>query len=346
MNLNRYKALTNVGEVEYVELINKNKTRVLLQTYGASIVKINVTNKDGRDILVSMQSSDLNDFNVSKQNYGKTIGRYSGRILTKPFHLNNETYKATPHGSETSQLHGGKEGFGQRHFEIVETQYFDYLKSVTFKLVSKHLEEGFPGDLTVLVTYTLDDSNRLTVDFNAKSNLDTICNLTNHVYFNLSGEVENIDNHYLKINSSKLVEIDENYVPQKLVSTLNTEYDFTQDTQIKENFEKLKLNVFNGLDHTFILDDRTLEKPSVTLKHLGSKLGLNIYTTYPAVVIYSHNHLCSDVMDKTINNGQHSSLAMECQYEPGGIHFPFLNDAILRKEETYQEKIIYEFFDL
>jgi aldose 1-epimerase len=346
MGINRYKMLKNVGEVEYVELKNKNDMRVTLSSYGAAITKIYVANKDQREILVTMQSTDLNDFNVSKQNYGKTIGRYSGRILTKPFHLNNETYQATPHGALDSQLHGGKSGFGQRHFELVELKSFDYMKSVTFKLISKHLEEGFPGDLNVFITYTLDDLNKLTVDFNAKSSLDTICNLTNHVYFNLSGNVENIDNHMLTVNAKERVEIDANYVPKRLVSTMHTDYDFTKERLLKDAFVGLDKNDFNGLDHTFILDNPNLEQSSVSLKHMGSKLGLNIYTTYPAVVLYTHNHLCDDVKDITLNHGFHSSIAIECQFEPGGIHFPFLNDAILRKDDTYQHKIVYEFIDL
>jgi aldose 1-epimerase len=346
MGVNRYKMLTNVGEIEYVELKNKNDMRVTLSTYGAAIINIHLKNKDGREILVTMQSSDLNDFNISKQNYGKTIGRYSGRILTKPFKLNNETYQATPYGSDDSQLHGGKLGFGQRHFELVELRDFDYMKSVTFKLISKHLEEGFPGDLTVFITYTLDDLNKLTVDFNAKSNLDTICNLTNHVYFNLSGNVENIDHHLLMVNSKNRVDIDSNYVPQGIVSTIGTEYDFTKERLLSDAFTYLNQNEFTGLDHTFILDNQNLDKKAVSLKHIGSKIGLNIYTDYPAVVLYTHNHLCDDVKDITINKGYHSSIAMECQYEPGGIHFPFLSDAILKKEDTYQHKIIYEFIDL
>ncbi|MFU8792961.1 MAG: aldose epimerase family protein [Acholeplasmataceae bacterium] len=334
---------SNVGDVCLITLENTDGMKVILSSYGAAIYQIYVKN-DHESTLVTMGPSDLDLFNTSVQYYGKTIGRTSGRVLTKPFLLNNKEVTVTPFGDTRSQLHGGESGFGLRHFDVIETKALDDLAYVKFKLISKDGEAGYPGNLETVITYTLNMTNQLTVTFDATSDQDTLCNLTNHTYFNLSGQKENIDQHIISIDADAFVEVDDTYHALRLKSVEKTPYDLRNPQSFSTILHDLKETPFGGIDHTFKLNHPEMNHPSLVVYHPISNIGLRISTDYPALVLYTHNHYCKDVKDITLDDGHHSSIAIECQYEPGGIHYPFLHDAILKKDDTYHHVITYQFY--
>ena len=343
MNFSIEKKKTNVGEVSLVTIENNDGMKVILSSFGAAIYQIYF--KNGHEpVLVTMGPQDLDLFNTSVQYYGKTIGRTSGRVLTKPFMLDDKAIQVTPFGDEKSQLHGGEKGFGLRHFEIVDTKVLDDLAYVKFRLLSLDGEGGYPGDLETEITYSLNQTNQLKVVFDAKSNKDTLCNLTNHTYFNLSNTIENIDQHIISIDADQMVEVDQNYNAVGLKKTNDTPYDLTNPRSFKDILAPLKDTAFQGVDHTFLLNHPRLNHPSVVCYHPKTNIGLRISTDYPAAVLYTHNHKCTDIADQSLDNGFHSSFALECQYEPGGIHYPFLSPAILKKDDLYHHVTTYQFY--
>jgi len=332
MNIKIENVETIVGIIQKVILNNDEGMSVELYSYGASIYQIYIDSKP-----VCVVPNQLDDFLLSSLYYGKTLGRMSGRISTKPFKISGKDCQVTPYGSKDFQLHGGKTGFSFQNFKIKSTQIKKDSAIVVMTYVSKDLEEGYPGELTLDVTYCLNQHQTLTITYDAHSTQDTVANFTNHAYFNLLGSPHQILDHQFIIPSSRYMDRGENF-EYNGIKAVDEKFDFKRAKSIKPY-----LNLFEksnpGFDHVYLLDP----VGTIKIEHPDAPYRLEIYTDYQAVVFFTHNLENKVMSDQFPLNGRHSSFALECQHEPGGTHEKGLFDLILKKGEQYHKYIQYSF---
>lgn len=325
----------------FIELENKYNTKVILSTFGASIYDILTVDKDNKLESIVYTTKERKDFLKERSNLGKTIGRTGGRISGSKFVLNGKEYQIP--SNDPNGLHGGKDGLSYKEFMPIRAENNDYYE-VDFYYYSYHLESGFPGDADIHVIYRLyKRKNQLSINYVVKSNEDTLMNLSNHAYFNLSGNAKSdIKNHELCIHASKMERI-EKLLPREIIpceGKYSFEYshpigDYLMDKEIIENT--------NGYDFPYILDK--IDEYDIILKEKESKRVLKIKTTYPTVVVYT----CNFVEDLLMNNNKkmtpYYAVCLECMYHPNTINSDFLRHKldILKKDEKYFEQIDYYF---
>lgn len=335
MKIVRKTINTEVGEIELITL-KSEKMCVELTSYGAAIYQIFF---EQHEMLLSPK--DLNQFLISTAYYGKTVGRVSGRLVVPSYRIDDVDYIVEPVGSKKTNLHGGKIGFSFKNFDIVNEEITPSSVSVTMEYFSRDGEENFPGNLTLLVTYTLNSYNELKIDYDALSESDTLCNITCHPYFNFQKNKTKISNHLLRVKADQYLNIDSDYLLISVDDVTDTPYDFRKQASLGTRINQVMDTPFKGFDHCWIFSQ---QENQVDLYDSESKLGMSIDTSYPSIVMYTHNIPELIQLEQVSDDAIHSSIALECQFEPGGIHHPALNSAILRKNEPYKHYISYQFY--
>ena len=330
--------------LKLIKLENNLKTRVTLCSYGASIYDIETLDKNGNLESIVVVPNDEEIFKFNDGYYGKTIGRTSGRIKDSKYTLNGIEY--TIPTKDPNGLHGGDDSIAFKDFDykIIESEAST---TVEFIYHSKDMESGFPGNAEIKIAYVLHkNENKLEAIYEAVSDKDTLMNITNHSYFNLSGNNKrDVLNHNLYINSSKMVKLD-NMIPC-CIAECGDKYSFKTPHKIKDFIFDSEIKVSaNGYDFPYIFDEENVNLDNVKLTDEESGRNLTIATTYPAVVVYT----CNYPGDTVVNSNQkplviHGAICLECQYLPNAINSDFIEDKkeILRKNEKYFNKIIYKF---
>jgi aldose 1-epimerase len=334
--IKKTKIKTNKSEQTLIEMIS-DLISVKILTYGASIFEFIV---DGKRVDVA--PSDVNDFMNDKIYYGKTLGRTSGRIFLPGYEINNKFYKISDNHQGTAKIHGGENGFSFKTFKIEEAFADENKVVVKLSYKSPANEEEYPGNLDVLITYTL-SSNNFKITYDALSDEDTLCNLTNHIYFNLSDSELTINDHSLKIAADKFIEVDQSVSFKSIKKVDETVYDLRAGRDFKDIFQKLDNHPLKGFDNPFLLSKKT---DCVELTSNSNEYKLVCSTTYPSVVVYTHNQPFRSPNARIKSDGFHSCIALEFQFEPGGIHIPTLNSAILHKNEKYHHEINFSFIKI
>lgn len=317
------------------QIVLSNKiSEVTLISYGAGIYKYLFL---GENIVITPKT--IKDYMDDFTYYGKTIGRTSGRLVVPSYEIGEKTYAVKPYRSDDTSLHGGSKGFSTQNFDVV----FKSDSKVIFRYISKDLEEGYPGQLTLDVTYELDQEGAIHIFFDAKTTQDTLCNITNHAYFNLNQKEALIDDHHIQINASKYLNIDERYLIKSVDDVSNTAFDFKDIKKLHKPLNDMKETAFKGFDHTWIFDDLKDTDVKASAYNEKSHIGLNVYTSYPALVFYTHNNPAGIHLEGPYDfDALYSSFTFECQFEPGGIHHKNLNSGILKKDEPYHQFIIFK----
>src|SRR5690625_2031384 len=222
--------------IEYT-LINKHGMKVSFLNYGGIITKIIVPDKDGKMENVVLAYRNYKDYEKNSAYFGAIIGRVAGRIENAVFEISGDKYKLKANDGK-HHLHGGDHGF---HHVVCKVDPFQTQESVGVKLfhTSADNEGGYPGCVDVVVTYTLTNNNQLIIDYDATSTKDTILTLTNHTYFNLTGDLKDtVENHLVTINSEKFIELNEELIPTgKLVHVTDTPFDFQNGRILKDGIE-------------------------------------------------------------------------------------------------------------
>jgi aldose 1-epimerase len=335
-----YGTFNNEAVTEYT-LTNVNGMQVSIINYGGTVTKIITKDRDGKDGDVILGYDSLAGY-LQKGNpyFGCLIGRYGNRIAKGKFTLDGKTYNlATNNNGQT--LHGGIKGYDKVMWKA-EKQAGDSSLKLTY--LSKDGEEGYPGNLSVEVIYTLTADNGLQIDYAATTDNATPINLTNHCYFNLSaGKDSTILEHELILKANKFTEVDDVLIPTgKLPDVKNTAMDFTVAKKIGKEIATVK----GGYDHNWVLNKtgKTLESIA-TLYHSGSGRLMEVFTTEPGIQFYSGNFL-----DGTLTNtkaGQkyvlHAGLCLETQHFPDGPNQPTFPNTILKPGEKYMHTSVYKF---
>lgn len=314
-------------------LTNTNGCSLEISNYGATIISLKVPNKHGKSINVVVSLSTPEAYTqvpYTKHGLylGCTVGRYAGRISnSKESNLLKETNLTFENGVH---LHGGKHGFDKKYWTFNPQEN---AQTITLSYISKHLEEGYSGNLNVSVTYTLTEENEVIIEYTATTDRATYVNLTNHSYFNLNG-TGSILGHHLQIASDSYLELDSNLVPTgKYISTLHSRYDRIQRSKIGDSN-------FKGYDDAFILKDQP-EKAS--LYSATSGILMNVMTNQPAMVVYTPKMFPElDFKDATMYTA-YPAICFENQHFPDAPNNDQFPSTVLHPNDTYRNRSSYLF---
>jgi aldose 1-epimerase len=330
--------------IELYTLTNANGLEAAIMTYGGTLAALRVPDRAGEfgDIVLGFET--LEPYLADHPFFGALVGRFCNRIAGAQFTLNGTTYPLARNDGP-NHLHGGPHGFHRAIWHASERPS-DEGPSLALHYLSRDGEEGYPGNLSVDVVYTLTDQNALRIDYSATTDRDTVINLTNHAYFNLTGD--DILSHELVLDGTRFLPIDETLIPiGELRSVQDTPMDFTTSTPIGDRIasDDEQLRCGQGYDHTWVLD-----KPTGALGHAarvyapGSGRVLDVFTTAPGIQFYSGNMLDGSLAGKggTIYT-RNSGLCLETQHFPDSPNQPQFPSTVLHPGETYRQSTIFQF---
>ena len=327
-------------------LTNNSGSEVTVTNFGAKIVSLMVPDKSGKLIDVVLGHCNIDDYIESPEPYfGAVCGRTANRIANGKFNLEGVDYELAVNNGPNS-LHGGIKGFNAVAWSVVE----ELQNSIRLNYLSKDGEEGFPGNLNVYVTYTLTDDNELDIVYEATTDKTTILNLTNHSYFNLSGEGDpHIGDHILTLNAYKYLPTDNTAIPYGDAEMVEgTPMDFIEPhaigERINDNFEQLIFG--KGYDHTYILDKSSEGEYSYVGLCESPKTGIKMemYSTEPGVQVYTGNWMNGEFVGKNGNRyPQRSAVCFETQHYPDSINKPNYPSIVLKPSETFNSRTTYKF---
>ena len=273
---------------------------------------------------------------------GASVGRNSNRIKNATFNLFGAEYKLNVNDKEVSNLHGGPTGFSYRVFDVLP--YNDTDNSVEFSYFSKNGEENFPGDLLVYIKYTL-ENDALKIDYTAKTDKTTICNLTNHSYFNLNGEGEDgAHDNFLQINSNYFTPGDEYLIPTgEILSVENTPFDFTSFKRINKdiNADDTQIKFQQGYDVNFCLPNDGELKTVATAYSEKTGICMNVITDRPGIQLYTGAFLTNRCGKNGHTYTPNTSFCLETQTYPASINHPHFPSAILKTNEKFKSTTVY-----
>ncbi len=330
---------TDGKQVYSYTLTNKNGTQAEILTYGGIIRKLIYK---GVDVVLGRDS--MKEYENNEGYFAALIGRNSNRIENSQFTLNGKTYKLYANDGRNN-LHGGKVGFDKKVWDA-ETVDGDEPKLV-LTTKSADMEEGFPGNVDIKVTYTLTEDNTLVIHYLGESDADTVLNMTNHAYFNLNGHNSGtVDGHKLWLNCDFYTPNSDECMPTgEILSVKGTPFDFSTDDTMGERFasdhEQIKL--FGGFDHNFVLNGKGYRKFG-EFKGDVTGIKMEMYTDLPGVQIYAGNvieqgRVCKDGALYPIHGG----VCFETQVFPNNLKFSHFPTSILKKGEKYETVTAYKF---
>ncbi|MDO5564296.1 MAG: aldose epimerase family protein [Eubacteriales bacterium] len=335
---------TNTKNVYEFILINSKLNFVKISNFGATIMQIVLEDINNKKTDITLGYDTIEEY-MRKDNiyyFGATCGRFANRIKNAKFKIGEKEYKLN-NNDGNNILHGGEEGFNKKIFNILKIEEENDKNILVLEYFSKDLEMGFPGNLNLSVTFSFDDNDVLSITYEAKSDKDTYVNFTNHTYFNLNGveESNNIENHYLQIDSKHILELDNEQVPNgKLFNIKNTPFDFTNTKQIGKEINDILLKKTKGYDHNYCLDDT---KKSIKVFSELTKIKLEIKTTLNGMQLYTANFLENVKGKKNIIYNKRSGVCFETQHYPNNPNINAFPKSLLKKDEKYISKTEYKF---
>lgn len=343
---NLFGKMPDGTEINLYMLRNKNNMSVGIINYGGIIVHINVPDRNGHMDDVNLGYDNLESYIEKGLYFGAIIGRHANRIENAEFDLNGKSYNLAKNDGN-NHLHGGNRGFDKVVWqaEIVDNEG---VQSLQLKYLSPDGEENYPGNLDVKVLYTLMDDNALRINYTAVPDKDTVVNLTNHAYFNLSGHASgDILNHQVMINADRFTVINDECIPTgEIRDVSNTPMDLrtlkTIRCGIDSNDEQIAFG--RGYDHNWVLSipGDKLEKVAEVYDPKTGRV-MEVFTTKPGLQFYSGNSI-----DRTTGKGgaaydRRSALCLETQYFPNGTKHKHFPSPFLKAGEEYRHTTIYKF---
>ena len=328
-------------------LRNKSNASVKISTYGAAVVSINVPDKNGKREDVVLGYDDVTGYVNDRSFIGFIVGRYGNRIAKGRFSLDGKEYQLTINDG-ANHLHGGKEGMFKKLWRIVEGEPISE-NSLTLEYNSPAGEEGYPGSVTVRITYTWSDRNELTLHYTGSTDAPTLLNPTSHCYFNLSGDPGNsIVDEEVMINAEYFTPTGPDSIPTGTLHHVDgTPFDFRTSRKIGERISsKDEQLVFGkGYDHNWVLNkyDKTVRLAATVFDSRSGRF-MEVLTDQPGVQFYSGNNLDGTAKGKNGLFYQYrSALCFETQHFPDSPNNPDFPSVVLRPNEQYTQTTIYRF---
>ncbi|MCM1040703.1 MAG: galactose mutarotase [Ruminococcus sp.] len=331
-------------EVYAFTLANANGMKARVINFGANLVNLYVPDADGKVEDIVLGYDKLEDYYRNDSFFGATIGPSANRIGNACFQINGKTYQLDVNDGPNN-LHSNKElGYHKRVWDIAG----ESSDSVTFSLEAPDGDMGFPGNKRITMTYSLSEDNRLQLAYHGTSDVDTLINMTNHTYFNLSGhQAGNIEDHILTIHAAHYTPVVPGAIPTGEIAPVEgTPMDFTKPKpigrEIGADFEQLKLTL--GYDHNFVIDgaDGTLrEIAQVEDPKSGRKM--KAFSTLPGVQFYAGNCIAEEVGKQGVTYLPRCGMCLETQYFPDTINKPDFPSAVFGPDRDYNAVTVYQF---
>lgn len=333
-------------EISLYTLTNALGTKMTVTNYGGIIVSLLAEDKDGNFEDVVLGFDSLSQYEKSNPFFGCIVGRYGNRIAKGKFQLDGQTYNLAIN-NDPNHLHGGLKGFDKVVWAADDSSGPD---GAVLKLsyTSKDMEEGYPGNLVTEVTYTLTNDNELKIDYQATTDKKTVVNLTNHSYFNLSGNTKtDILGHELMLAASKFLPVDKTLIPTgQLQDVKGTPFDFTKPVAVGARINDNHPQLQNGLgyDHCWVFDKTNIASTAATVYDSASGRFLEMFTTEPSVQFYSGNFLNGSLTGKygTVYK-KRMGLCLETQHYPDSPNRPSFPTTVLNPGDVYRSQTIYKF---
>ena len=334
-------------DVDLYTLTNRNGVEIGIMNRGGTVVSIRVPDRNGKVGDVALGFDSLDGYLQDNPFFGALVGRYGNRIAKGRFKLNGVAYKLAVNNGE-NHLHGGLQGFDKAVWNARDVSEGP-LPRLELTYLSKDGEEGYPGNLSVAVVYSLTDANELRIDYSATTDKDTVVNLTNHSYFNLAGAGEgDILGHELTLYADRFTPVDKGLIPTgELRSVGGTPFDFRKPTPIGARIDAKdeQIQFGGGYDHNFVLDSGG---GSLTLAARVNepKTGrvLEVLTTEPGIQFYTGNSLDGKVAGKGGKAYQKRyGFCLETQHFPDSPNHPKFPSTVLKPGGKYQTTTVYRF---
>ena len=344
MNEELFKSVHQGKQTGLYTLENKNGLKVQVTNYGAIIVSIIVPDRDGKLADIVQGYDTIGEYiNGNKPYMGAVCGRCANRIAKGNFCLEGKEYTLAINNGP-NHLHGGITGFSKVVWDIVRSSPL----SVEMEYLSQDMEEGYPGNMRVSVTYTLTDADELRLDYHASTDKTTVVNLASHSYFNLAGEGSgSMYDQELMINAGLFTPTDATSVPTgEILSVKGTPFDFTSPKKIGQDIEAAneQLKFGAGYDHNFVLNHRpgTLGLAAVAHDPSSGRI-MEIYTTQPGVQLYSANWIDNEPGKGGKKYQRRWAFCLETQHFADAINKPHFPNVILNPGEKYEHSTIHKF---
>jgi aldose 1-epimerase len=340
---------SNGVEIEHYTLSNKSGMRATIISYGAILVSLEVPDYRGKFADVVLGYDSLDGYLTDAAYLGPILGRYANRIAKGQFTLGEVSYTLARNNGQ-NHVHGGLKGFDKLVWAARDIST-DMADALELTYLSKDMEEGYPGNMTVRVVYTIAPENELKIEYFATSDKDTIINLTNHSYFNLAGhESGDILQHQLMINADRFTPTDSTSIPTgELRSVKGTPFDFTRPTAIglraKQSNEQLTYGY--GYDHNFSLNESEGVSPSLGARVCEPKSGriLEVWTSEPGMQLYCGNFLDGSIRGKSgVAYQKHQGFCLETQHFPDSPNQPNFPSTALKAGAQFRSATIFKFF--
>lgn len=345
LNPKAFLSVTQQGDSTALFVLNNNNgMEVCVTNFGARIVSVLVPDRDGimRDVVLGFDN--IKDYQNVKSDFGASIGRYANRINQGNITIDGEIIQL-PQNNYGHCLHGGPNGWQYKVYKPVEVTR----NSISFSLFSRDGDENFPGNVNAKVSYTLTDDNAIRIEYCATTDAKTVINMTNHSYFNLSGNPSNpaID-HILYINASNFTPVDSTFMTTgEIASVEGTPMDFTTPKAIGRDIENHYQQLRNGkgYDHNWVLDTKgNVNELAAKLSCPSTGIAVEVYTNEPGIQIYTGNFLKGNVVGKNgVAYPRRASVCLETQHFPDSPNKPQWPSVLLEPGQKYYSECIYKF---
>ncbi len=339
----------NNGEEVYKFLLKNKDCEIEIISLGAIITSIKVPDKNGKLLDVALGFNSLEPYLNEHPYFGAIIGRYANRINNGKFTVDDVEYNLALNNNGTS-LHGGIKGFDKVNWKVVSYDDKTYT-SIKLNYLSKDMEEGYPGNLNVYVTYKLTNENELVIQYNAETDKKTILNLTQHSYFNLSGESSgDVSDHNLEIYADSYLPVNEKIIPTGDIEKVQgTPFDFVKSKKIGRdiNLDHYQLSLGNGYDHCWVLNDFDGSVRKIASAYSDqSGIKMDVYTDQPGVQLYTGNFLNGSISSKKgLKYEKRSGFCLETQHFPDSPNKAFFPNVYLNPGEKFQSRTVYKFIN-
>lgn len=327
-------------EVTRFTLINSAGNHVSVMNFGATLLEVNVPDRNGNKANVNYCFDKLDRYVSGHPYFGSTVGRFCNRIGNASFTIDDKKFDLTVnHGKH--QLHGGKKNFTYQYWEG-DSYQAEGVIGVRFRLRSPDGQEGFPGTVDAMVDYAWNEKNELSITFSASTDAPTHVNLTNHSYWNLAGVGSGTAmKHVATFNANQILDVDNDLIPTgKLNPVEGTVFDFRKPRAFGERVDQLAAT--KGYDHCYVVDGEP-GKLRLAAKVVDPDSGrtLELETTQPGMQLYTANHLPGN--ENSAGGGSHDAFCLETQHYPDAPNKPSFPSTLLRPGQVFKQTTVHRF---
>lgn len=320
-----------------VNILRCGRLEMTVTDFGARVLSLLVPDRNGKqaDVVVGYDTIDEYLASPGERFFGAAVGRVANRIGGACFTLDGKEYKLAANDNGNT-LHGGFRGIDRVIWDVAEIHH----NSIKFVLRDPDGSEGWPGNLDIILTYTLTEDDGFKVEYKAVTDVPTLCNLSHHTFFNLTGDAsKSILDHVLQINASNYLPVDGNLIPTGEVRPVDrTPFDFRDAKPIGRDIDKA-----GGYDHNWCIDGKGFRKVLRVCEPVSGRI-MDVYTDQPGIQFYSGNFFDGSYAGKEGRIiGHRCALALETQKWPDAIHHPGFSDTVLRPGEIYTHTCVYKF---